>query len=316
MGTSESPAEFSVKGDFDVMKKKLKAYMRWAKSNTEQSELLNALQSAGWCTVQVFTIHQYFCYVVLMHQKPETEIKSAVKGSKEKMLEEVYEEPEPELDELEELNIDDAHATTLVNLPAAGLSLFIPSQKIICGLVEWMRPTEEEIDKVDCDGAFTKPKMNERHGGYSCVVRRVKNRVPEVIIAVAGASKPESSFYHEVEGVLCGSHNAWENKCRRVEISTDCKQAILEDRRRSKKICHMINRIIELNTNFDTCKLFHMFRGANEVANKLCHICKYPEDDKYYKQTDFERNPDLKGIKDCLDDDAREAKYYPEGIIY
>ncbi|KAI3854532.1 hypothetical protein MKX03_016887, partial [Papaver bracteatum] len=62
-GTSKSPDKFSLKGKFDdIMKSGLKAYMRWARSddNVQQSELLDALQSAGWCTVQVFTIHLYF----------------------------------------------------------------------------------------------------------------------------------------------------------------------------------------------------------------------------------------------------------------
>ncbi|KAI3854534.1 hypothetical protein MKX03_016889, partial [Papaver bracteatum] len=164
------------------------------------------------------------------------------------------------------------------------------------------------------------------HGGYSCVVRRLKKRVPEVIKAVSGASQPESPFYHEVQGLLCGSRHAVKSNCRRVEMSTDCKQAILEVKRgfartrqvdkdltRSRKICDMINHIIELNANFDTWELFHMFRGGNEVANGLCHICKYPEDEKCYTQIDFERNPDLKDIKDCLDSDASGAKYYPQG---
>ncbi|KAI3907309.1 hypothetical protein MKW98_010659 [Papaver atlanticum] len=194
-----------------------------------------ALQSAGWCIVQVFTIHLYFCYVTLMHQhvEPKTEIKSAVKGNKGKIVEDVNEELSVEA---EELTIADVHATTPVNLPAASLALFIPSQTITDGFVEWMGPTEEDIDKVDCDGAFTQPKMNknetkvvkEGHGGYGCVVLRLKNRVPEVIIALSGASKPLSPFYHEVEGLLCGPCHALKSKCRRVEMSTDCKQAILE----------------------------------------------------------------------------------------
>ncbi|KAI3854533.1 hypothetical protein MKX03_016888, partial [Papaver bracteatum] len=96
-------------------------------------------------------------YVTLMHE-PKTEIKSAVKRNKGKNVEHVDEKLSVEV---EDLTIANVHATTPVNLPSASLALFIPSQTITKGLVEWIGPTEEDIDKVDCDGAFTAPKMNK-----------------------------------------------------------------------------------------------------------------------------------------------------------
>ncbi|KAI3916560.1 hypothetical protein MKW92_044116, partial [Papaver armeniacum] len=173
-----------------------------------------------------------------------------------------------------------------------------------------------------------------RLAGYSCVVRIVKNGKPTVFVAIAGGAKPDSSLVHEFQGVRCGYMQAFLHKLQHVELSCDCHETILHVERgfvvkrvvgrysrRSKRMAAIINSIISLQGQIKFSRMFHMRRGANEVANQLAHFTTTPNDEVPFKQAHFDKEGDqlpvkLQTAKEFLAHDADGTKYYPEGGLF
>ncbi|RZC58415.1 hypothetical protein C5167_005718 [Papaver somniferum] len=305
-----------LKDDLEIIiSKKVQQYSSWTRNTNaisldDNEAFLDRLLASGWCAVQLFFVYHYFSLLTIFHEK-ETSVKPMSKKEKKKKSKEKH--------------------RSAKNVPSPILTVHdIPNQEMDDdGMVRWIRPSNmlaDGISRVDSDGAY-----NGKTAGYSCVIRHTKNGVKiEVLVAVAGGSAPESSTYHEFEGLRCGYRQAVRHNLQNVVVSCDCKTTIFEiekgiarerqvgkNRSRSNKMKKMINDIIAMKARIKNVKMVHMYRGANEVANKLAKICKIPKQQIVYKQEDFDTDNkvELQPIRGILESDANGEKYYPHGRV-